>query len=57
MKRKLWFCRRDDNDEETLVKPEDFLFQGSRTAVVKWLKTNNLWREYKRGKIRMGYFI
>ena len=36
---------------------EDIQFEGSKSACIKYLKENNLWKKYKRGEIRIGQLI
>ncbi len=38
-------------------QPETILFSGSRTACIKYLKSKNLFKLYKNGKIKLGYTI
>lgn len=37
--------------------PDALLFEGTKTACLKWLRTNGHWREYKRGKISLSRLI
>lgn len=49
LKGKLWTVHFDNCDNN--------LFEGTKTACHKYLKENNLTRQYKRGKIRVGQLI
>lgn len=38
-------------------KPDDILFEGSRSKCLTWLRQHDFWRLYKRGTIRIGKLI
>lgn len=38
-------------------EPENILFEGNKTSCIKYLRENNLFRQYKKGLIRLGKVI
>ncbi|MDO8611108.1 MAG: hypothetical protein Q7R95_11335 [bacterium] len=47
---KIWQVYPDSNGD-------DVKFEGSKSACIKYLKENKLWRSYKIGKYRVGQLI
>lgn len=51
MERGRWYCVYWD------INPDGNLFEGMKTACIRWMKENNYWNLYKTGTIRLGKLL